>query len=280
MAKLAVSQWDTTASNNTDVGGISLAEGVMLPSAVNNALREMMAQIAAGVVVKTAATTTVSAYFQLAEATNNGTNKLTLTPTTSLTADRTATFPDLSGTVLYADAAQTVSAIHTFSAAPVFSAVPSLSGGAVQFPATQVASSDPNALDDYEEGTWTPAYSATGSTFSYLSQVGTYTKIGNRVMLDWRIALNGSGNTLTGNPLTVTGLPFPSGHSVSIQGILGWAFSTTSYVSAGTILPAGASALTVTAITSASTTTGANAAANGILATSGSVLSGSIHYKV
>lgn len=45
MAKLNVSQWDTTANNNTDVGGISLAENVMQPPAVNDAFREMMAQI-------------------------------------------------------------------------------------------------------------------------------------------------------------------------------------------------------------------------------------------
>lgn len=45
MAKDAVSDWDTSAAGNTDIGGISLAEGVMLPSAVNNAIREMMSQI-------------------------------------------------------------------------------------------------------------------------------------------------------------------------------------------------------------------------------------------
>jgi hypothetical protein len=45
MSKDAVGDWDTVAANNTDIGGISLAEGVMLPSAVNNSIREMMAQI-------------------------------------------------------------------------------------------------------------------------------------------------------------------------------------------------------------------------------------------
>jgi len=45
MAKTAVSQWDTTANNNTDVGGISLAENVMQPPAVNDAFREIMAQL-------------------------------------------------------------------------------------------------------------------------------------------------------------------------------------------------------------------------------------------
>ena len=44
MAKTKVSEWSATAANNTDVGGINLGEG-MLPSDVNNAMREMMAQL-------------------------------------------------------------------------------------------------------------------------------------------------------------------------------------------------------------------------------------------
>lgn len=250
MAKTAVSQWDTTANNNTDVGGISLAENVMQPPAVNDAFRELMAQIASGVVVKITATSTVSAYFQLAEATNNGTNKLTITPTTSLTADRTATFPDLSGTVLFADAAQTVSAVHTFSAAPVFSAIPSLTGGAIQFPATQVASADANALDDYEEGTFTPALSASGSTFVYASQYGSYTKIGNRVYGNIRIELS-SGNTLTANALSITGFPFASGESQIASFSMRWAGSTTSYVNMMASLAAGGTTAAVIGLTAA-----------------------------
>lgn len=45
MAKNSVSDWDTIAANNTDIGGISLAEGVTKAPAVNNAFREMMAQL-------------------------------------------------------------------------------------------------------------------------------------------------------------------------------------------------------------------------------------------
>ena len=44
MAKNKISEWSSVAANNTDVGGINLGEG-MLPSDVNNAMREMMAQI-------------------------------------------------------------------------------------------------------------------------------------------------------------------------------------------------------------------------------------------
>lgn len=44
MSKDAVRQWDSTAGNNTDVGGNNLAEG-MAPAVVNNAIREIMAQV-------------------------------------------------------------------------------------------------------------------------------------------------------------------------------------------------------------------------------------------
>lgn len=44
MPKDKVSEWSATAANNTDVGGVNIAEG-MAPSGVNNAMREIMAQI-------------------------------------------------------------------------------------------------------------------------------------------------------------------------------------------------------------------------------------------
>jgi hypothetical protein len=44
MAKNKISEWSATPASNTDVGGINIAEG-MAPSDVNNAIREMMAQI-------------------------------------------------------------------------------------------------------------------------------------------------------------------------------------------------------------------------------------------
>jgi len=44
MAKTKVSQYDTTAANNTDVDGINIAEGCP-PSSINNAIREVMAHL-------------------------------------------------------------------------------------------------------------------------------------------------------------------------------------------------------------------------------------------
>lgn len=44
MAKNKVSEWSSTPSNNTDVGGIDIAEGCA-PSGINNAIRTIMSEI-------------------------------------------------------------------------------------------------------------------------------------------------------------------------------------------------------------------------------------------
>ena len=46
MAKTKISEYDGTASNNTDLDSIALGENIMVPSDLNNALREMMAHLA------------------------------------------------------------------------------------------------------------------------------------------------------------------------------------------------------------------------------------------
>jgi len=78
----------------------------------------------------------------------------------------------------------------------------SATGVGIAFPATQVASSDANTLDDYEEGTWTPSL---GGTATYTIQQGTYTKIGNVVYVSGKITVNAIG---TGSTTTISGLPF------------------------------------------------------------------------
>jgi hypothetical protein len=75
--------------------------------------------------------------------------------------------------------------------------------GNLAFPATQVPSSDPNTLDDYEEGSWTPTL---GGTTTYGIRTGTYTKIGRVVhahLNDFAITTLG-----TGSATQVDGLPF------------------------------------------------------------------------
>ncbi len=45
MTKDAISEYDTIAANNTDVGGVDLAENSMVPADVNNAFREIMSHL-------------------------------------------------------------------------------------------------------------------------------------------------------------------------------------------------------------------------------------------
>jgi len=66
------------------------------------------------------------------------------------------------------------------------------------FPATQVASSDPNTLDDYEEGTWVPVIETatamvygtdnnSGNNYQVSNAVGRYVKIGKYVFVTFAI---------------------------------------------------------------------------------------------
>jgi hypothetical protein len=89
-------------------------------------------------------------------------------------------------------------------------------GVGLTFPATQVASSDANCLDDYEEGTWTPIISGatTAGVGTYTYGVGRYTKVGRLVTFQLRVAW--TAHTGTGN-MIVDGLPFTSSSVVNSQ---------------------------------------------------------------
>jgi hypothetical protein len=93
-------------------------------------------------------------------------------------------------------------------------------GTGITFPATQSASSNANCLDDYEEGTWTPAFTSTGATFAYSTQTGYYTKIGNSVILSAYVNVSTKSGTLT-NSVSITGLPFASKSGASASGVFG-----------------------------------------------------------
>jgi hypothetical protein len=76
--------------------------------------------------------------------------------------------------------------------------------GGIQFNGDTAAA---NALDDYEEGIWTPTVegSSTAGTATYQQQSASYTKIGNVVYYTFLAAW--TGGTGTGN-LRISGLPF------------------------------------------------------------------------
>lgn len=93
------------------------------------------------------------------------------------------------------------------------------SGMGIMFPATQVASSDPNTLDDYEEGTWTPTVKggSTDPVFTGLSLQGHYIKIGNQVTA-WFIMFASSCTSAGSGGAYVGGLPFAGSHTYRATG--------------------------------------------------------------
>ena len=82
-----------------------------------------------------------------------------------------------------------------------------------------------NRLDDYEEGTWTPAFGNIGSG-TYTTQLGSYTKVGNMVTITCTIQMATIG-TASGD-VFVTGLPFACNatHASVASSVMGNSFTT------------------------------------------------------
>jgi hypothetical protein len=90
------------------------------------------------------------------------------------------------------------------------------SGVGIKFPGTQVASTDANTLDDYEEGTWTPTITAyAGSVTAYTSQ-GSYVKIG-RIVFATVYAVVSNAGTASG-AYVISNLPFSLATSAEVYG--------------------------------------------------------------
>jgi hypothetical protein len=73
-----------------------------------------------------------------------------------------------------------------------------------------------NKLEDYEEGTWTPAFSMVSGSASFTYQVngqkGYYTKIGNQVTV-WFIIHSAGVTVTTDGDARISGLPFTSANN-------------------------------------------------------------------
>jgi hypothetical protein len=102
--------------------------------------------------------------------------------------------------------------VQAVTAISVGDATPSASGAGITFPATQSASSNANTLDDYEEGTWTPAVSDTEGNSATLSgdSNAIYTKIGNIVYWRFSVILTSKASMTAGNTVIIQGFPFTS----------------------------------------------------------------------
>ena len=99
-----------------------------------------------------------------------------------------------------------------------------LSGGGITFNGDTATA---NALDDYEEGTFTPTSNATLS-----ASAATYTKIGRQVTCHIRIVLTSQSG---GSVFEMTGLPFTGGIPGSVSN--GGVPSGFGYISGGSVIP-------------------------------------------
>lgn len=87
----------------------------------------------------------------------------------------------------------------------------------IAFPSTQIPDADPNTLDDYEEGIWTPV--PTGLTVvGTPAYTGTYTKIG-RLVFGQLMVTSSTSTASTANTTSFAGLPFPSSEPSTCQAV-------------------------------------------------------------
>jgi hypothetical protein len=150
--------------------------------------------------VITAADTVLSAFGKLQKQVSD--NLTTLTDHTALTAAHGAT-----GAVVGTTNTQTLT--NKTLDAPTVIGIVELTGGRIKFPATQVASTDVNTLDDYEEGDWTPTVSSSSGTITSYTLVGAnYTKIGRAVHINFAATITDAG---TGGGSLDVSLPFTNG---------------------------------------------------------------------
>ena len=95
-----------------------------------------------------------------------------------------------------------------------------ITGGQVVFPATNVATTNANTLDDYQEGTWTPAYASSGATITNGStNGGHYIKIGRQCFFQGSVGTGGSMSGGTAANAVTVSLPFTAaGHQSGESG--------------------------------------------------------------
>ena len=128
MPKNKVSEWSTTASNNTDIGGINIAEGCA-PSGINNAIRELMAQVkdmqtgadADNLVVGGAFTCSGAAVFSSTVALGSSATATTASPSDNSTKVATTAYVDtaVGGSTRLADPGANGVVVRTASATTV-----------------------------------------------------------------------------------------------------------------------------------------------------------------
>ena len=123
-----------------------------------------------------------------------------------------------------------------------------LSGGGLTFNGDSATA---NALDDYEEGTWTPGV---GGSATYTTQTGTYTKVGRLVYVTCNMQINVIG---TGSATTITTLAFAGSGGLENSSAVGY-WTTLSRSVTSLMACLNSTQVVFTDTTSATTGTGLN----------------------
>jgi hypothetical protein len=159
----------------------------------------------------------------------NGTDNSATTPAVTGTDTDTGVYYPAANQVAIATSgtqamlANASQGVQFANAIGVGATTPTTSGAGITFPATQSASTDANTLDDYEEGTWTPAISL--GTWTYGTRSGYYRKVGSMVTVWFSIIWSASSNP---GAISVTGLPFTSrGATFRATGAYGYSVGVT-----------------------------------------------------
>ena len=112
MAKTKISEYDSTAGNNTDLDSINLSENVMIPSDLNNFCRELMAHLAD----MNAGTSAIQDTFTLSDPTDD-TKRVRFDAVDVTTATtRVLTAPDADVTIAGLEKAQEFTKTQNFNA--------------------------------------------------------------------------------------------------------------------------------------------------------------------
>jgi hypothetical protein len=192
-------------------------------------------------------------------------NKVTVTDGDGVAGNPTLTLPDAITLVT-----------------PTVTGLLTASGGQIAFPATQVPSADANTLDDYEEGTWTPAitFATPGNlTVVYSTQGGAYTKVGRQVTAAFQIQTSTFTHTTASGDFQITGLPFTNNASYIYTGTM--TFSGVTAASHAQIMPQlGTSASLMTLRGSGSGVAAANMNTSNLPTGGTVILRGTITYHV
>jgi hypothetical protein len=159
------------------------------------------------------------------------------------------------------------------------------SGNGIDFSATSGTGTS-ELFDDYEEGTWTPAFDTTNGDLDVGSgtistSLAKYTKIGNRVFLEARFSVASPFTSVGTGDVIITGLPFASSSSGGVDSSvkIGYAFRFATAAPISGYTTGSEIRLLTTAYTTASAFTAMPAANLNITGSNKNVIALSVNYE-